>query len=163
MSEPAWLTLARADIGITEIKGPKHNARILQMFKDAGFAGIKEDETAWCAAALGSWLKRAGIKPSGSLLARSYEEWGQRLDKPMLGAIGVLRRLNGQAWQGHTGLIVAANPSFVWMVSGNANNRVGIDAYNRHRFTAIRWPFGVPFTELPLPTVAPGATGATEA
>lgn len=39
MTEPAWLTLARAEIGTLEIKGAKHNPKIVAYFKDAFDAG----------------------------------------------------------------------------------------------------------------------------
>lgn len=54
MAEPKWLVEARRYIGEREIKGPKHNPKILQMWKDIKRGGIKDDETPWCAAFVGA-------------------------------------------------------------------------------------------------------------
>lgn len=159
MAEPKWLTIARADLGTTEIPGPKHNPKVLDYFKEVGRPDVKTDETAWCAAALGAWLKRAGLPippPADALAAISYETWGEKIAQPVLGAIGVKRR-PGDSWMRHTGIIVAANPVWIWMISGNASNRVGIDAFRREQFTAFRHPAGVPISTLPLPGTAAGA------
>lgn len=157
--EPRWLQIARAEIGTRETPGPGSTPKIVSYFADAGRPEIKDDAVAWCAAALSSWLKRAGLPippPSEALAAISYETWGDRLAQPVLGAIGVKRR-PGDTWMRHTGIIVAANPIWIWMISGNASNRVGIDAFRREQFTAFRHPAGIPITTLPLPGAAAGA------
>lgn len=162
MSEPRWLTLARADIGVREIKGPKHNPKVLDYFKEVGRPDIKTDEVAWCAAGLGAWLKRAGLPippPSKALAAISYETYGDKLDQPILGCIGVKRR-SGDTWMRHTGLVVAANPTTIWMVSANSKNQVNIAPFSRWQFTAFRWPTGEPLTDARLPTSAPGKAGS---
>ena len=141
----------------------KDNPVVLKMYADAGHPEIKHDSVPWCAAAVGSWLKRAGLKPSGSLSAISYEDYGTKLQTPILGCIGVKRR-SGEGWMRHVGFVVAANPSYVWMVSGNASDSVNIAAYSRFQFTAFRWPGGpVPKDLSPLPTDAAGAKGQSEA
>lgn len=167
-TEPKWLTLARAEIGVQEIKGPQSNEKILEYFKDAGHDEIDNEDVAWCAAFTSAILKRAGVaplQPSKSLGARNYERWGIPLTSPRLGAIGVKYRAGGSPkdWTGHVGIIVAANPTTIWMISGNSRNRVGIDAFRRVEFTAYRWPNDIPITFLPLPTTADGALGASEA
>ncbi len=163
MSEPAWLTLARAEIGTLEIKGKQNNPKIVGYAKDSGNPWVKDDETPWCSSFVGAMLARAGIKGTGNMRARGWEVWGQRLDRPALGCVAVKRRANGQPWQGHVGFVVAANPAFVWLLGGNQNDSVSVAAFSRHHFTAFRWPEGVPLTTAVLPTVAPGTTGATEA
>lgn len=162
MSEPRWLTLARAEIGVVEVPGPKSNPKIVQYAKESGSPWVADDAVPWCSSFVGAMLARAGFKGTNSMRARSWEVWGDRLDRPMLGAIGVKRRQGGQPWQGHVGFVVAANPSFVWLVGGNQNNAVNIAAFSRHQFTAFRWPPGEPLTVASLPSVL-AAGGATEA
>lgn len=163
MSEPVWLTLARTDIGTLEKKGKGSNPKVLDYYKDAGHPEVKDDEVSWCAAFVGAILKRSQIKPSGSLLARSYQDWGVPLKLPALGCIAVKRRQGGEAWQGHVGFCVAANPSYVWLLGGNQSDSVSIAAFPRWQFTAWRWPSGVPFTTAILPDSAKGAMGVKEA
>lgn len=163
MSEPKWLTLARKDIGVHEGTDAKPNPVVLKMFADAGHPEIPNDHrTPWCAAAVGAWLKRSGVKPTGSLAAVSYETYGTKLNTPILGCIGVKRRSAGAeaSWQRHVGFVVAANAVFVWMVGGNTSDAVEIAAYPRAQFTAFRWPpVAVPKDLSRLPTDADGAKG----
>ncbi len=161
---PPWLRLAQADLGIVEGVGKSNNPKVLAMFADAGFAGIKDDAVAWCAAATGSWLKRAGIAPSGSLAARSYERWGVGLKEPALGAIATKKRGNS-AWQGHVGLVVGASATQIFLLGGNQGDRVSVAAFPRKEFTSFRWPADVP---LPAPhalptTIAGTRSGVSEA
>lgn len=66
--------------------------RVVQRFADAIFSGIKQDSVAWCAAAVGAMLQRAGHKPSVSLAARSCEAWGVGLEAATVGAIATKKR-----------------------------------------------------------------------
>ena len=162
MIEPPWLTLARAELGTLEVKGSRHNPKIVAYAKESGSPWVKDDETPWCSSFVGAMLARAGIPGTNSMRARSWETWGERLTSPALGCIGVKRRMGGQSWQGHVGFVVAANPAFVWLLGGNQNNAVNIAAFSRHQFTAFRWPEGQPKTLAPLPSVLT-AGGASEA
>lgn len=150
-AEPAWLTLARGEIGTVEGVGKSNNPKVVRYFADAGFAGIKDDETAWCAAFVGAELVRAGRKASGSLAARSYEQWGVGLQEPRLGAIGVKKRGNS-TWQGHVGFVVGANDKSIIMLGGNQGDAVSIASFPRSEFTAFRWPADVP---IPVPSALP--------
>ncbi|MEZ5776014.1 MAG: hypothetical protein R3D33_15310 [Hyphomicrobiaceae bacterium] len=85
MDEPRWLTLARGEIGVAEKPGAADDPRILAYYRDAGHPEIRHDEVAWCAAFVGACLKRSGIAPTGSLMARSYLRWGQPLARPRPG------------------------------------------------------------------------------
>jgi uncharacterized protein (TIGR02594 family) len=144
-TEPKWLTIARKDIGLKEGPGMKNNPRVIQMFKEAGHPEISSDGVAWCAAATGAWLKEAGFKPSGSLLALSYAKWGQPLAGPVVGAIACRTRTGG----GHVGFVVSTAPGVVNLLAGNQSDAVNIAAHPRNAFVAFRWPPGAP-----LPTAA---------
>jgi uncharacterized protein (TIGR02594 family) len=163
-AEPGWLSLARAELGVREAPGAANNARVVRLFADAGFPGIKTDSTAWCAAAVGAMLARSGHRPSGSLAARSYEAWGVGLAAPALGAIGVKRRA-GRGWQGHVGFVVGASKDRIVLLGGNQGDAWSIAAFPRPDFTAYRWPADLP---LPRPgglptTVAGAKAGVREA
>lgn len=165
MSDPAWLVEARKDLGVHEKVGPGSNPRVLAIFRDAGHPEVTDDGVAWCAAGIGAWLHRAGIQGTGKLNARSYETWGIALPGPVYGCIAVKRRAgkNAPAWQGHTGIVVAANATTVWLLGANQADSVSISPFHRDEFTAYRWPPGVPLPAGPLPTSATGVAGVTEA
>ena len=161
---PAWVKLARTQLGTHEGVGPKDNPKVLQYFVDAAHSEIHHDETAWCAAFVGAMLKRSGIKPSGSLAARSYEAWGQPLKAPVFGCIAIKKRPGG--WLGHVGFCVGASASQIILLAGNQHDEVCVAAFPRSQFTAFRWPANVPVpSDLPkLPTTVAGAqSGVSEA
>ena len=70
---------AQKQVGIWEWAGSENNPLVLAMFTEAGHSDIKQDAVPWCAAFVGSVLLRAGTKGTGSLLARSYLDRGQKI------------------------------------------------------------------------------------
>lgn len=161
-----WMATGKGYMGTKEVPGPVDNPQVVGMFALAGFSGVKDDETAWCAAFVGACLRKNSLKASGSLAARSYEGWGLRLGSPVYGCVAVKKRTGGASWQGHVGFVVAANATTVWLLGGNQNNAVNVTAYARRDFTAFRWPLDYPLPKNPeaLPTSWAGAaSGGSEA
>jgi len=154
--QPAWLTLAVAELGTEEGAGKKNNPKVVAYYKDAGFPGIKNDAVAWCAAFCNAMLHRAGQKTSGSLAARSFESWGVGLKAPVLGCIATKKR--GTGWQGHCFFVTGANKTEVFGIGGNHSDEVSTASFKRSEITAYRWPSGVPIPTQPnLPTTIAGA------
>jgi uncharacterized protein (TIGR02594 family) len=150
MSEPRWLQTARKYLGVKEGPGEANNPIVVRMYAEAGFPGVRHDATPWCAAFCGAVLKEAGLKPSGSLLARSYERWGQPLAGPVVGAVAVKTRVGG----GHVGFVVGSAPGTVTLLGGNQGDQVRLATFPRSGFTAFRWPPGEPLpTAHPAPNV----------
>ena len=158
---PTWVDIGRKLLGEAELPGDRDNPKILELYAAAGHPEVKHDELAWCAAFVGACLARAGIKPSGSLGARSYERWGRELSEPCFGCVGVMKR-PGASWTGHTGFVVGTTADLVIMLNGNVRNRVEITAVARTKFTAFRWPLemSVPSN---LPQLASSLAGAAKA
>jgi uncharacterized protein (TIGR02594 family) len=75
----------------------------------------------WCARFMNMVLQRSGHHGTGSDLARSFANYGQRVSGPEVGAIAVMGRRGG----GHVGIIsgIDANGNPI-LVSGNNRNRV---------------------------------------
>lgn len=161
---PSWLALASHEQGTHEGVGKANNPKVVAYFKDAGFAGVKDDATAWCAAFVGAMLDRSGHKPSGSLAARSYEAWGIGLKEPVLGCVATKRRGNS-AWQGHVFFVVGADKDHVYGLGGNQSDAVNVASFKRSEVTAFRWPSDVPIPAASkLPTTVAGArAGVSEA
>ena len=67
-------------LGLKEWPGAKSNPEVEALFKAAGHPGLTDD-VPWCAAFVGAVLAQVGLKPSGSLMARSYLKWG--MDVPI--------------------------------------------------------------------------------
>jgi uncharacterized protein (TIGR02594 family) len=96
------------------------------------------DAVPWCAAFVGAILKRTGVKPSGSLMARSYLNWGTPLKTPKPGAVVVFAR--GKPPQGHVAFFVKDEGRTILVVGGNQSDAVTVTSYPKARVLGYRWP-----------------------
>ena len=139
MEQPSWLAEAWRELGQREVAGEDHNPRITALFRDAGHAEVVQDEIAWCAAFDGACLQRAGESGTGSLLARSYLDWGIDAGPGRLGAVAVLSRGADPAL-GHVGFLIGATAAELFLLGGNQDDAVTVSAYARTRLLGLRWP-----------------------
>jgi uncharacterized protein (TIGR02594 family) len=111
----------------------------VRYYADVGHPEVAGDETAWCAAFLGSCLERAGIASTRSLLARSYLDWGEPARGPRIGAVAVFSRGTDPAL-GHAGFVVGSTPADIILLGGNQSDGVTVEVFPRARLLALRWP-----------------------
>ncbi len=133
-----WLTLANRDLGTAEIKGARHNPKIMQYFIDIGATWAETDEVPWCAAFVGSCIERSGIRSSRSAAARDFLEWGAECDQ-QVGCIVVLKRGTNEK-QGHVGFWLGAELNRVTILGGNQGNRVSVATFPATDVLGYRWP-----------------------
>ena len=132
--------LAKAEVGTVEwAKG--NNPKVVAYFKDSGNPGVTDDETAWCAAFVGAMLKRAGIKGTGKLNARSYLDWGTPVDRKNAqpGDVVVFKRGNS-SWQGHVAFFVKDRGALIDVLGGNQSDAVNVKGYQAAALLGIRRP-----------------------
>lgn len=139
MEQPAWLKAAWAELGVREIPGDANAPEILRYFRDAGDDDIKSETTPWCAAFVGAMLKRASISGTGSLLARSYLNWGTALNEARLGAVAVFSR-GDDPTTGHVGFVLGEAENKLFLLGGNQNDAVTVAAFDKARLLGLRWP-----------------------
>jgi len=84
--------IALTQYGIREIVGEKHNYGIINYFQYIGQEWVKDDEMAWCAAFVNWCLKQSGRQHTGSLLARSFLNYGTETKTPKFGDLVVFWR-----------------------------------------------------------------------
>jgi len=135
--------LASEEVGLREVKGPKHNPDVVQMFADVGHSWVQDDETAWCAAFVGAMLERAGLHSTRSLAARSYQNWGKpvALDDAQPGDVVVFSRGDPKGWQGHVGFFVKHVGTHIEVLGGNQSDQVSVARYPVTRLLGVRrWP-----------------------
>lgn len=137
--QPIWLTKAFSFLDIKELKGSATNPIITAFYKDCGVQTIHDDETPWCAAFVGAILERSRIQSTKSLMARSYLNWGQRLQDPVIGALAIFKRGNSQT-QGHVGFVVGQTSQKIFILGGNQSDAVTIAAYSKSQLLGVRWP-----------------------
>lgn len=139
MTGPEWLHIARSELGTKEIPGPKSNPSVVQYYVDA-VHGRHPDSVPWCAAFVGACLVRAGRASSGSLMARSYLNWGRRLAEPIPGAIVVFAR--GTPPSGHVAFVDSVENGDLIVIGGNQSDAVTRARYSQIKVLGYRWPLG---------------------
>ncbi|MBA8881743.1 TIGR02594 family protein [Phyllobacterium myrsinacearum] len=140
-SGPTWIDIAARYIGEREIKGPKHNSKILEWWEKMK-APYRDDETAWCGAFVGGVLVEAGLPayPKGAG-ARNWLEYGTPLSQPAVGCIVVFWRGSKSGWSGHVGFVVGKDQAGNLMVlGGNQGDMVSIKPFGKDRILGYRWP-----------------------
>ena len=140
---PAWTRVALQEYakGIKEIPGPLDNPEIVKYFKAfKQTSWIDDDETPWCAIAQAWCLKEADVSdplPSNPASALAFLEFGEAIDRPVFGALGIKRRYRrGKVIGGHIAQAVGADPrrGIVYMLGGNQGNMWSVRAYDAKLF-----------------------------
>jgi len=138
---PAWLDLARGELGTTEVSGPESNPRITEYLRSVRVAPRDEvDETAWCSAFVNWVMEQTGRRGTRNAMARSWSSWGTRLTDPKLGAIAVLWRESPRSPKGHVAFYLRHEGPHVLLLGGNQDNQVCITSYPANRVLSYRWP-----------------------
>lgn len=138
---PAWYRAALALRGTHEGTKRKPNRTVQIMFEDCGFPQFKDTTaTPWCAAFVGSLVKRAGYTPTNSLMARSFLNWGEKLEKPRLGCVVVMWRGSPTSASGHVGFYAGETASHVLVLGGNQSDSVTVAKFAKSRVLGYRWP-----------------------
>lgn len=118
------LDIARTVLGKAE--GPDRAA--LMDYLTTGGANLDPATTAWCAAFVNSTLEQAGMQGTGSNMARSFLGWGEEVDQPQPGDIGVWPRGDPNGPYGHVGFVESVDPrtGMVNLLGGNQGNAVSV-------------------------------------
>ena len=145
--EPAWLPLARAEIGTREIKGAKDNARILSYRKSARCSWVagSEEAVAWCAVFVNAMLEDTGVRGTASPAAKSFcaSRGFVQLRQPAAGAVTVIERNPPHPSLGHVAFLVGSDAEFVWLLGGNQGDAVNVSRFARARVKGFYWPADV--------------------
>jgi uncharacterized protein (TIGR02594 family) len=136
LSETIYRVAAK-DIGTVEW-AEGSNPIVLDYYKRSGHPEIRSDDVPWCAAFVGAVLAKCGLPNTGSLLARSYEQYGEAVPmrEAARGDIIVLSR--GEPWQGHVGFFHSLQGGVVNVLGGNQNDQVSVKPYSASTIVAIR-------------------------
>ena len=130
--------VALREYGTWEWPGSEHNPRVLQYFKEIGHAWVKDDETAWCAAFVNWCLLQAGKPQTGKLNARSFLEYGQGTESPVLGDLVVLWRISRDSGFGHVGFFVRMSANSIYILGGNQSDQVNIQKFPKTQVLGYR-------------------------
>ena len=156
------LEVAINEFGIKEIKGAKHNARIIQYAKESNLAWINDDETPWCSTFLNWVAKEANLETSKSAAARSWQHVGFETKEPEPGDIVVFWRESILSHLGHVGIYLgfSMDHTRVYVLGGNQGDAVSISAYPAERVLSFRRLNNTKKITLPKSTIKKGAKGS---
>ena len=140
-SESQPLARSRTDAAVAAAQVPGAALVLLEALRWRGSSAkqLGLPATLWCADFMNFVLRNAGTKGTRSRAARSFLQFGQKLDGPRVGAIAVFKR--GGPTSGHVGIVRGTdgegNPI---VVSGNQRNTVMQSVYPKSRVLAYVMP-----------------------
>jgi len=123
---------------LEEIRGSKHEKKIIAAFKAAKESWIKDDETAWCAAWMCYCFYEASMFYEPTVRARDWGKYGEETTTPKQGDICVLWRVSKISNYGHVGFFIKRDENYVWLLGGNQSNKVCIQKYPISRVLGYR-------------------------
>jgi len=128
--ELIWIEMMKF-YGLREVPGVASNPLIIKWFKELGYPGIQDDETAWCSLTVNIMAKNSGLEFTGKLDARSWMKIGTEVIEPHLGHIVIFWREKIKGWKGHVALFAGYNSTKnkIWCLGGNQNNQIGMYEY----------------------------------
>ena len=93
---------------------------------------------AWCSSFVNWCMKEAGVARTKSAAARSWLDWGKKIDPPVRGCVVVFKR--GDPPSGHVALYVGRSGDKIRVLGGNQDNQVKISLYDASRVLGFRMP-----------------------
>jgi uncharacterized protein (TIGR02594 family) len=162
--DPRWITIAKQEIGTKEIKGSRHNSRIVEYHDTTGKFG--NDEAAWCSSFVNWVMIKAGYSGTNSAAAISWRNWGKKLDQPAYGAIAVIDWDGpGPGWKGHVGFVVGKSGSSIQLLGGNQSDAVNVKNFGTGKIIAYVVPanYDVPQNAYQLTNYGAGGQNASMA
>ena len=133
---PKFLQKAFIEMNVKEIKGKNHNPRILHYHNHTKLKA-STDEIPWCSSFANYVVEKSGVRGTQSAMARSWEHWGYKIDKPIPGCIVVFSRGDNPLY-GHVGFYLYSANKNIYVIGGNQGDAVSITAYPKSRLVCYR-------------------------
>ena len=155
------LALAFKELGVSEVAGAEHEARIIQYAQDSGFETINDDETPWCSIFINYCCKQLDYETTGKANARSWMHVGAKTTDPHPGDVVVFWRESVQSWKGHVAIFLgfSDNGKKVFCLGGNQGNSVSVAAYDAAKVLGFRRVGKTESFSLPDPILKKGDRG----
>jgi len=134
--------VAYGEVGVKAFPEGQSNPRVTAYHKGTNITGY-DDKAAWCSSFVNWVFNKVGIHGTNSALARSWLEWGVRIDFPVKGCVVVLEREGPNGWKGHVGFYVKTEGERIYLFGGNQLNEVREYDYDVSTVLAYRWPEAV--------------------
>jgi len=147
--KPNWLKIAEKELGQHEVKGGE-NPRILEYHATCTLHA-REDEIPWCSSFVNWCMIQAGIKGTNSAAAKSWLDWGQKIDTPTFGCVCVIKQrkqkhdpLTGSASGYHVAFWLTEADGRVYLLGGNQGDEVKMSSFGlgSYEICGYRMPLG---------------------
>jgi uncharacterized protein (TIGR02594 family) len=133
MSDP--FQIAAKQLGMNE---RDQNAALSEFLANGG-VNLDPAVTAWCAAYVNASLSQAGVKGTGSNMARDFLKWGQEVAEPQRGDIAVFQRGDPNGPYGHVGFFDGYNEDgTIRVLGGNQGDGVSYANYGADKLLGFR-------------------------
>lgn len=132
------LLQALSYFGERGIIGLKNNPQILNFFKKSKNGWVNDDETPWCAAFVNAVLHECALPTTDKLNARSFLDLGVETKTAVMGDLVVLWRISENSPFGHVGFFIREKDNMIYILGGNQNNQVNIQAFPKSRLLSYR-------------------------
>ena len=134
-SSTPWMDKAMSQLGVSEIRGSKHNPDIIGYHSTTG--KFKTDEVPWCASFVNWSLETSGISSLGSASAFSYMRFGNKLNQPAYGALAIMK-------YSHVGFVAGLNSDGrLILLGGNQGDAVNLSPNAMSQVKGYRYPTGL--------------------
>ncbi len=150
-SKPAWYQIAEGELGVHETPGPLATARIVE-YHAATWLKATSDEIAWCSSFVNWCVAKAGLLPTRSAAAKSWEQWGETSGL-RVGAIVVIRnkqaggdQATGSGSGFHVAFFAGEENGHIRLLGGNQHDAVRYSDFPlaSYEVVAVRWPAEAP-------------------
>lgn len=148
-NEPAWMAIARAELGVREVAGEADNARVVEYLKTTSLPSkLLHDETPWCSAFVNWVCMHARLDRTKLANARSWLTCGDPISRPRPGCIVIFSRDEAGPASGHVAfylqryveLKAGKAIEYAEVLGGNQGNSVSLAHYLSARVIGYRWP-----------------------
>lgn len=133
---------ALAEYGEKEIKGRRHNPRILEYFEAIQWPYEKSDEIPWCGVFMYFIAQAVGAETprrDQAIAARGWLSVGEEVSEPQLGDLAIYYRGSKNGWEGHVGIFIRKiSPKLDLILGGNQGDQVCIREYDSSKILGYR-------------------------
>ncbi|CCN35597.1 conserved hypothetical protein [Vibrio nigripulchritudo SO65] len=141
--ENSWVKIAEKEVDpkiSKEIKGPKHNPRIIE-YHSTTTLKAQSDETPWCSSFVNWVMIKSGYKGTNSAAAISWMKWGQKVASTP-GAIVVIYNASAANSNltrsgNHVGFLISENDQYFEILGGNQRDQVKVSFYPKRKWKAL--------------------------
>ena len=99
---------------------------------------FNNDETPWCSSFVNWAFSKADIEGTNSARALSWKDWGDSLESPAYGSVGVINYGNSK---GHVGFVVGVtSDDKIVLLGGNQDDKVKYSAFPKSSFEKFVYP-----------------------